>query len=194
MLTELESKMLEFIGTYLRQNDGKAPTLSEIGSGCGVSSVGTVHRYLGSIEDKGYLKRARKGWRTRVTPRALPLVGQVAAGTPLEAIEHPESIDLVSLIAQPDCFVLKVDGDSMVTRGIFDGDYAIIRRATIARNGEIVVAVVNGEATLKELKRTDRGKKVHLIPHSDSGHKVMVFESSEVQIQGVLSGIVRTSP
>lgn len=194
MLTDLESKMLEFIGAYLRQHGGKAPTLSEVGTGCGVNSVGTVHRYLSSIEDKGYLERARKGWRTRIAPRALPLMGQIAAGVPLEAIENPDSIDLVSIIAQPDCFVLRVDGDSMITRGIYNGDYAIIRRTSSARDGEIVVAVVDGEATLKELKRSAGGRRVHLIPHSESGHEEMVFDASAVEIQGVLSGVVRTDP
>lgn len=193
MLTSLERRMLTFIGEYLRQNDGQSPTLSEIGQGCGVSSVGTVHRYIKSIEDKGWLERARGGWRARLAPNELPFCGKVAAGRPIEAIEQADSIDLLSKLMQPDCFVLQVEGDSMMERGILDGDLIIVKAAKTARNGEIVVAVVGEEATLKEFRKVDGGQRVQLIPHN-SRLSAQVHDASEVEIRGVLTGVVRTDP
>lgn len=191
MLTELENRMLKFIGDYLREHNGRSPTLVEIGDGCGVNSVGTVHRYLKSIEDKGYLDRAGGGWRARLAPTALPFCGKIAAGSPILAIDQAESIDLVSLLIQPDCFVLRVDGDSMSDRGIFNGDLVIIKSAQTARNGEIVVALVDDEATLKEFRRN--GRQIQLIPHN-KGHRIQEYDANAVKIQGVLTGVIRTDP
>ena len=193
MLTDLESRILGFIGDYLRENGGRSPTLSEIGEGCGLKSVGTVHRYLSSIEDKGYLEKARKGWRTRLAPTELPFLGKVAAGRPIEAIEQAESIDLAALLLQPDCFVLRVEGDSMIDRGILDGDLAVIKPAQTARNGEIVLALVDNEATLKEFQKVDGGRRVELVPYN-SDLEPQVYEADEVQVQGILSSVIRTDP
>lgn len=193
MLTDLEQRMLNFIGEYLRQHAGRSPTLNEIGEGCGVTSVGTVHRYLKSIEDKGFLDRARAGWRTRLAPTELPFCGRVAAGAPIEAIDQAETIDLMALLIQPDCYVLRVTGDSMIERGIFDGDLAIIKAARTARDGEVVVAVVDNEATLKEFKKVEGGRKIKLIPHSPK-HEPRVYDSASVEIRGVLTRVIRTDP
>ena len=149
MLTALEERMLMFIGDYLRGNAGRSPTLAEIGEECGVKSVGTVHRYLKSVEDKGFLERARNGWRTRLAPNQLPFCGKVAAGRPIEAIDLAETIDIPSIILQPDCFVLRVEGDSMSERGILDGDLVIVKPAETAQDGEIVVALVDDEVGTK---------------------------------------------
>jgi repressor LexA len=193
VLTALEKRMLHFIGEYLRENDGRAPTLSEIGEGCGVNSVGTVHRYLSSIEDKGFLEKARSGWRTRLAPNELPFRGKIAAGRPIEAIEQAESIDLAALLLQPDCFVLKVEGNSMVERGILHDDLVIIKPAQTAKDGQIVVALVENEATLKEFRRLEGGRKIKLIPHN-SNYEAKVYPSDEVKIQGILSCVIRTNP
>lgn len=193
MLTDLEQRMLNFIGEYLREHAGRSPTLSEIGNGCGVNSVGTVHRYLKSIEDKGFLDRARAGWRTRLAPTELPFCGRVAAGAPIEAIEQAEGIDLMALLVQPDCFVLRVAGDSMRERGIFSGDLVIIKSTRTARDGEIVVAVVDNEATLKEFKKVEGGRRIKLIPHN-SELEPRIYEADAVEIRGVLTSVVRTDP
>jgi repressor LexA len=193
VLTDLEKRMLTFIGEYLRENDGRAPTLTEVGEGCGVSSVGTVHRYLSSIENKGFLEKARSGWRTRLAPTELPFRGKIAAGKPIEAIEEAESIDLAALLLQPDCFVLKVEGDSMVDRGIFHDDLVVIRSAQTAKDGQVVVALVDNEATLKEFKRLDGGRKIKLIPHNPK-YEAKVYAADEVEIQGILSSVIRTNP
>lgn len=193
MLTDLEQRMLNFIGEYLRQHAGRSPTLNEIGEGCGVTSVGTVHRYLKSIEDKGFLDRARAGWRTRLAPAKLPFCGRVAAGVPIEAIDQAETIDLMALLVQPDCYVLRVTGDSMIERGILDGDLAIIKAARTARDGEVVVAVVDNEATLKEFKKVEGGRKIKLIPHNPK-LEPRVYDSATVEIRGVLTSVIRTDP
>lgn len=193
MLTDLETRILSFIGEYLRENAGRSPTLSEIGEGCGVRSVGTIHRYLSSIEDKGFLEKARKGWRTRLAPNELPFRGKIAAGRPIEAIEQAESVDLAALLLQPDCFVLRIEGDSMIELGILDGDLVVIKPAQSARNGQIVVALVENEATLKEFQRIDGGRRVKLIPHNRD-LEPQIHEADEVQIQGILSSVIRTYP
>jgi len=191
MLTELERRMLNFIGDYLRENDGRSPTLAEIGEACGVNSVGTVHRYLKSIEDKGLLNRSGSGWRTRLAPTELPFCGKIAAGRPILAIDQAESIDLLALIVQPDCFVLRVEGDSMKDRGILDGDLVVIKSTQTARNGEIVVAMVDSEATLKEFRKS--GRRIELVPHNKA-YRTQVFDADAVEIQGVLTRVIRTDP
>lgn len=192
MLTGLEKKILHFIGEYLRENDGRSPTLSEIGDGCDVKSVGTIHRYISSIEDKGFLEKARSGWRTLLAPNELPFKGVIAAGKPIEAIVENESIDISTLLLQPDCFVLKIKGDSMIESGILDGDLVIIKSSQTARNGEIVVALVDNEnASLKEFKKSSGGRIIHLIPHNEN-MEIQKYDASRVQIQGVLSSVIRT--
>jgi repressor LexA len=193
VLTSLEQRMLTFIGEHLRENVGESPTLAEIGEGCGVSSVGTVHRYLKSLEAKGYLDRARSGWRTLLAPNELPYCGKVAAGRPIEAIDQAESIDLTSILVQPDCFVLRVVGDSMIDRGILDGDLVIVKSAQTARDGEIVVALVDNAATLKEFRKAAGGRQIMLIPHNRS-LPTLVLNADAVEIQGILTAVVRTDP
>lgn len=191
MLTGLEERILRFIGDYLRDNGGESPTLAEIGEGCGISSVGTIHRYVTSIEKKGYLQKARAGWRTLVAPTALPYRGVIVAGRPLEAVEQEETIDLMDLLIQPDCFLLHVKGESMVKAGILDGDLVVVRRAETARNGDIVVALVdNIDASLKEIRHLVGGK-IKLIPHNDTMDP-MIYCADQVSVQGVLRSVIRT--
>lgn len=190
MLTGLEDRILRFIGNYLRDNGGESPTLAEIGEGCGISSVGTVHRYVASIEKKGYLEKARAGWRTLVAPTALPYRGVIVAGQPLEAVEQEETMDLMDLLIQPDCFLLHVKGESMISAGILDGDLVVVRRAETARDGDIVVALVDSnDASLKEMRHL-AGGRIKLIPHND-GMAPIVYRAEQVSIQGVLRSVIR---
>ncbi len=192
MLTELEKKILLFIGDYLRKHQGRSPKLSEIGNGCGIKSVGTVHRYISSIEEKGFLEKARSGWRTLRSPNELPFRGVIAAGQPIEAVEQDESIDLTSLLIQPDCFLLRIKGDSMINSGILDGDLVVIKPSATASNGQIVVALVDNEnASLKELQTMRGGHRIKLIPHNDE-MEAQVYDADRVRIQGVLVSVVRT--
>jgi repressor LexA len=165
--------------------------LVEIGAACGITSVGTVHRYVAQIEEKGYLERARKGWRTLVAPNSLPFCGDIAAGHPLEAIEQAESVDLMSLLVQPDCFLLRIKGDSMIDAGIFENDLVVIQKSNTARNGQIVVALIaDSDASLKEIHNLRNGT-VELIPHNKN-LETLTFPSDQVRIQGVLRSVIRT--
>ena len=190
LLTNLEKKILQFIGDYLRKRPGESPTLAEIGDGCGIKSVGTVHRYVSSLKKKRYLKKGKTGWRTIKAPSELPYRGRIVAGEPLEAIEQEETIDLMEKLVQPDCFLLDVKGDSMIEKGIFDGDMVIVRRSDIARDGDIVVALVDGiDASLKEFRRRSDGK-IDLIPHNED-MEPMTFDAEQVIVQGVLRSVIR---
>jgi len=125
--------------------------------------------------------------------QAMPfrLLGNVAAGVPIEAIEDVESFDLASAFDPQEHFMLRVKGDSMILDGINDGDLAVVKQARTARNGETVVAIVDGEeATLKRFEK--RKGKVVLKPANDDMTE-MIFPASSVEIRGVLSGVIRTS-
>lgn len=195
MLTRLEEKVLQFITRYIAQH-GHAPTLEEIGRGLGVRSRGTVHRYVESLVNKGHVYREGRSWRSlRLTGEhsrhslTLPLIGRIAAGTPIEAIPGEEELDVNALFSGPDRFVLKVRGDSMIEAGILDGDYVVVRYTQTARDGDIVVALVDdGEATLKRFRQN--GQQIELIPEN-STLTPLVYPAGRVQIQGVLVGQLR---
>jgi repressor LexA len=196
LLTELEKKILAYVqGTLEAQ--GSSPTMTEIGEAMGIKSKGTVHRYVNSLIEKGYLEKSGSGWRNLALVvsdedpvGSLPLAGKIAAGQPIEAIEGRESIDVNELLVRPGRFVLQVSGDSMVEAGILDGDWVVIESRSSARDGEIVVALVDGEdATLKRLRRKDG--MVELVPENAS-MQPMVYEGDRVQVQGVLVGVMRT--
>jgi repressor LexA len=171
--------------------------MTEIGEAMGIKSKGTVHRYVNSLIEKGYLEKSGSGWRNLALVESdedpvgsLPLAGKIAAGQPIEAIEGRESIDVNELLVRPGRFVLQVSGDSMVEAGILDGDWVVIESRSSARDGEIVVALVdNDEATLKRLRRKDG--MVELVPENAS-MQPMVYEGDRVQVQGVLVGVMRT--
>lgn len=195
MLTELQSRILDFIRDYLEAH-GQAPTLTEIGQGVGVSSKGTVHRYVQALTDKGYLERHAHSWRglRLVEPDSegstLPLQGRIAAGCPIEAIPDQEEIDLASLFNGVGRYVLEVKGDSMIEAGILDGDMVVIEQSDTADEGEIVVALIdNEEATLKRLARHPDGD-VELIP-ANSAMQPLVYAPDRVRIQGRLVGQLR---
>jgi repressor LexA len=194
MLTPLENKMLQYIQQHISRN-GQGPTLAEIGQALGIASKGTVHRYVQALVDKGYLLRTERGWRgIRLAKYShahatLPLAGRIAAGQPIEAIPGQEQLDLGDFL-QEDHYALQVKGDSMCDIGILDGDMVIIKRQPDARNGDIVVALIDGqEATLKRLQRLSKDEVI-LIPEN-SNMQPMVYAAERVVIQGVLVGQMR---
>jgi len=193
-LTTLENRMLRYIRRYLVQH-GQGPTLTEIGDGLGINSKGTVHRYVQALADKGYLHHTERGWRgIRLTEiphshTTLPLVGRIAAGRPIEAIPGQDELSFADFSSQ-DNFALEVQGDSMCEIGILDGDIVIIKSQAIAKDGDIVVALIDDqEATLKRFRKLD-DNKVKLIPEN-SQMQPMVYDAQRVQIQGVLVGQLR---
>ncbi len=197
MLTELEQRILDAIRQHIAQHE-RAPTLVEIGDIVGVSSKGTVHRYVQGLIDKGHLVRNHAGWRglqlvddVDEASASLPLLGRIAAGLPIEAIPGHDKLNLMDFFMGPGRFILKVVGDSMIDVGILDGDMVVIRHCQQANSGEIVVALIDGEeATLKRLKYMNDGR-IKLIPEN-STMQPFVYAAQRVRIQGVLVGQMRS--
>jgi len=196
-LTRRQREIYEYVRGFVAER-GYSPSLEEIGEHFGLSSVATVHKHIQHLVEKGHL---RKAWnRSRSLEPVdedakgavdVPLLGVVAAGAPIEAIEVPERIALPSeMVRRPsETFVLRVRGDSMIEEQIRDGDYVVVERRKEARNGETVVALVGGsDATLKKFYR--RGAKVVLEPANQALRPIEV-PASEVEIQGVVRGLVR---
>ena len=196
MLTATQHRTLHFIQRYMNQQ-GYAPSLDEIAAGIGIRSKGTAHRHVQALAEAGYLRlmpgRKRGIQLPGDMPGAalrLPLLGRIAAGRPIEAISNPETIDVPPQLRTPNrCYVLEVRGDSMIDEGILDGDWVVIEHREQARNGEIVVALVDGEeATLKRLEQ--KPNEVVLHPANER-LEPMHFSPERVQVQGVLVGQMR---
>ncbi len=196
MLTNQEHKTLQFIRNYLAQY-GYAPKFKEIGLAIGVASQGVVHRYVQALEDKGYIERAKGNARGMslvelplVSAPTIPLVGRIAAGLPIEAIEDQQELNLSEMFMGPELFALRVTGDSMMDAGILDNDYVIIKKQPVANDGDIVVAMIDKvEATLKKFKRRSK-TEVALIPEN-AEMETMVYPAERVNIHGILVGQMR---
>jgi repressor LexA len=200
-LTKRQKEVLDFLRNYLAEN-GYAPSLEEIGSALGLSSVATVHKHLALLREKGFIKhepnRRRSievvggGFDEVGTSVLLPLVGTIAAGEPIEAIEQKESIavpgDLVPHRGKR-MFVLRVKGNSMIDDHILDGDYAIVVEGHTAENGQTVVALLDGEnATLKKFYREK--DSIRLQPANEE-HAPLIVKDRDIRIQGILVGLLR---
>lgn len=196
MLTQLEERMFTFIRDQIESN-AVAPTIAEIANALNIKSRGTVHRYVQSLIDKGHLERHGTGWRglklskdVEAQAYTIPLLGTIAAGQPIEAIEGEEQLNVAEFLVGQDRYGLRVSGDSMVDAGILDGDTVILRKATTANRGDIVVALIDrSEATLKTLGSTINGT-VELIPENSS-MPAMRYSADRVRIQGILVGQMR---
>ena len=196
-LTRRQREVYDFICAFL-EDHGYSPSLEEIGEHFGLSSVATVHKHVQHLVEKGLLKKAWNRSRSvePVAPPAatvvpLPLLGLVAAGAPIEAIEVAETIDVPRQLVprRGDCFVLQVRGDSMIEDQIRDGDFVVVESRPEARDGETVVALVGGEeATLKKFYR--RGRHVRLQP-ANSAMQPIEVPAGEVEIRGVVCGLLR---
>ncbi len=194
--TPKQLRVLTYIRDYSRAH-GYAPTLQELADEFGVSKV-TVFEHIVALQEKRYLKRSRHKARSlRLNTRVpfaderatrLPLVGTIAAGRPIEAIEEREVLDLEELFVKShETFALRVRGDSMIEDRICDGDYVVCEKRDTARDGETVVALLDdGEATLKRFYREKDG--VRLQPANPN---YPPLRTKSVQIQGVVVGVVR---
>lgn len=204
MLTDREREVYDFVSAYTRRH-GVAPKLKEIAAHLGIASRGVVHRYLRAIEEKGLIAiepDIARGVRLARTPResggdgesrraVLPLLGRIAAGLPIEAIPDETEIDLSEFFMGPNRFVLRVAGDSMTEAGILNNDMVIVESRNTARNGEIVVALIErDEATLKYFQRNADGS-ITLTPANRS-MSPMRFSAARVAIQGVVVGQMRS--
>jgi repressor LexA len=199
-LTERQRDILNFIKEFQSEH-GIAPTHREICDHFGFSSYGTVYKHLSLLEKKGLIRRdwnqkrgvelvEERQEREPATPvRELPLFGYIAAGRPLDVEVSAETIAVPDhLTARGENYVLKVRGDSMIDDGILDGDLVIIARREQAYNGEMVVANVNGEVTLKRIYR--EGERVRLQP-ANATMSPIYASARDVAVQGVVVGLMR---
>lgn len=202
-LTPKQQRLLEYIRSY-QERRGYAPTQQEMARRFRLKSLGSIQDYLNSLEEKGYLQREWNGKRAlRLVNRTsdkkrsrkrlslkIPLAGRVAAGSPLEAIEDNELVEVPpSLLGGGENFALKVQGESMIEDGIHDGDVVIVHQQTTAQNGQTVVALLDGEATLKRF-RVQEGR-IELHPANANFDPLVVKAHQDFQILGVVVGLIR---
>lgn len=202
-LTRRQKQVLDHIVHFIDRH-GYSPSFEEIAVGLKLTSLATVHKHLQTLEKKGFIRRGYNRSRSiEVTqlPRPvkeqvarhavdLPLMGRIAAGQPVEAIENPETLSLGDFVRGGNVFVLEVKGDSMVDDHILEGDYIIVEQTENANNRDIVVALVGGgDATLKRFFREANGK-VRLQP-ANSQMEPIVLPAKDVKIQGRVIGILR---
>lgn len=213
-LNEREKDILNFIEQQIKEN-GYPPSVREIGKSVGLSSTATVHGYLTKLEEKGYVKKENQKGRTLRLLKGLknenqtkqeefkpegknlysgkelvevPIVGKITAGEPILAVENvtdtfPIPIDFVG---NSESFMLTVSGESMIEAGILDGDYILVKKQNVARNGEIVVALIGDEATVKTFyKEKDH---IRLQPENSSMDPIIV---SNCEILGKVAGVFR---
>jgi len=195
-LSPKKQRFVEFIQNFTDVNK-RAPTFQEIMSGLKIRSLGTVNWYVKELEHFGALKRsgASNAKRALMIPErkqsvgSLPLLGLIAAGYPLEAIENRESIEVPLSYAYPGNYVLRVKGDSMIDDNIQDGDYVIVRQQVSAENGQTIVAFINNEATLKRYYPKPDGIELH--PRNLAYAVIHVGVHDEFKIGGVVLAVFR---
>lgn len=194
MLTRTQQKTYNFIQSYIDEH-GLAPTAAEIAEGIGIKSRGVVHRYVKALESAGLIDLVPNRHRnirlhTAANDNTLPLVGKIAAGSPIEAVQDNETVDVANIFLGDNRYALKVQGDSMIDEGIFDGDIVVCEQSDTARDGQIVVALIDeNEATLKRFKRTVDGR-ISLIP-ANINLQPMLYTADRVKVQGVYVGLLR---
>ena len=202
-ITRRQRQVYDFISDFV-QKKGYSPSFDEIREGMDLNSLATVHKHITNLEKKGLLTRdynrsrsidllPPKGRLKQAmsvnTTMVLPLVGKIAAGQPIEAVENPETISLADFVRSKEVFVLEVRGESMQDEHILDGDYVLVEKAKTAHNGDIVVALVEGtDATLKRFYRD--GDNIRLQP-SNANMRPIIVPAAAVQLQGRVIGVLR---
>ncbi len=194
-LTRRQQEIYDYLRTNAAQFD-YPPTYDELCQALGLSSRGSLHKHIQALIDAGLVEpmAGRQGIRLVEwvqSEKELPYLGAIAAGRPIEAVPQPEFLPVPDfLVSERPCYVLGVKGESMIDAGIMDGDLVVIEKRDTARNGEIVVALINNEeATLKRLQNNNDGS-VTLLPEN-SAMKPMSYPAEQVQIQGVLVSLLR---
>ena len=212
MLTKKQKELFEYLENYIEEK-GIAPSFEEMKNAVKLKSKSGIHRLIMSLEQRGFIKRLKHRARAMEIIKSfnnnfkqtvginrefnnnsisIPLLGSIAAGNPIEAIENPnEFIEVPSSFISKNnrYFGLKVNGLSMIENGIYDGDIAVIKKTNNIQNGKIAaVLTLENEITLKTVKI--QNSKIHLIP-GNKNFKEKIFNLEEVQIQGVLSGLIR---
>ena len=196
-LTKRQREILDYLNDFIQQH-GYAPSLEEIGRRFSLSSLATVHKHLTNLQEKGSSSARgtaadRSSWSRRGSAsRAveLPMLGYVAAGSPIEAVVGSETIAVPEdLVGKRDTYVLRVKGDSMIDEQIRDGDFVIVEDRRTAENGEMVIALLNGsDVTLKKLYRENG--RIRLQPANPAMQPILAAPD-QVQVQGVVVGVMR---
>jgi len=199
-LTERQRDVLEFIESELDRN-GVAPTLREISEKFGFASTASAQKHIALLERKGYLRREKHQKRGLVLvdrpPSSepefrveLPLLGLVAAGSPIESVPDPEPISVPpDFVRSGDHYVLKVRGESMIEDGIHDGDLVVVQRSADTTDGDVVIALVDGEVTLKRLYR--HGPDTIRLQPANADMPPLYVAADAVTVQGVVVGLLR---
>jgi repressor LexA len=204
-LTKRQKEFLEFLAGFLEKR-GYSPSYEEIAEGLSLASLATVHKHIMALEAKHYLKRGFNQSRSlEISPRyyeeqrqhrqaspvlEMPLLGRIAAGVPVEALPGNDTLSFADFTGDPNTYALQVRGESMIEDHICDGDYVLVERASQARDGDIVVALVDGmETTLKRFY-LEPGDRVRLQPANASMPPIFVARGS-VQIQGKVLAVLR---
>ncbi len=181
-------KILDFVNQFVQEN-GYAPSVREIGAAVGLRSTASVSYHIQALQEKGFLaapgaKGRKRAIATGMRQGQLPVLGVVTAGLPILAFENQEGS--MSWDGEPGCFALRVRGDSMIGAGIFSGDKVVVRPQPTADDGQIVVARIGDEATVKRLSR--KNGQVWLLPENDSYSPI---DGSEAEIIGIVKALVR---
>ncbi len=217
MLTAKQHELLLFINRKLEES-GISPSFEEMKEALDLKSKSGVHRLISALQERGFIRRLPNRARAlevvkmpenvandpvakAITPPSakleaandvveIPLHGRIAAGVPIEALEDSQTLPVpAALLGAGEHYALEVSGDSMIEAGIFDGDFALVKKSSTARDGDIVVALVNGEeATLKYLFHD--GGKIRLDP-ANSSYDPQVYADNQVEVQGKLAGLLR---
>ena len=197
-LTKRQKEILDFLKAFIDEN-GYSPSFEEICAAFGYTSLATVHEHLTNLATKGYIRKAYRESRSVEFPPQtepsvpLPLLGTVAAGQPIEAVEDNETLAIPGEMIRKggDHFVLRVSGESMIEEQIRDGDHIVVSARQTANDGEMVVALVRNEAaTVKKLYR-ETGNRIRLQPANENMDPI-IEDADDVRVQGVVVGLVRT--
>jgi len=180
-------RIIEFVDSFIREN-GYSPSVREIGEAVGLRSTASVSYHLQALQEKGLLqspgaKGRKRALVTGARPGQIPVVGLVTAGQPILAVENQEG---TLAWGDPGCFGLRVRGDSMINAGILPGDTVIVRPQSYADDGQIVVARIGDEATVKRLRR--RNGQVWLLPENDAYDPI---DGTDAELIGLVKGVVR---
>ncbi|HTR35879.1 MAG TPA: transcriptional repressor LexA [Bryobacteraceae bacterium] len=204
-LTKRQKEVLDFIADFVEEN-GYSPSYEELAQGLKLASLATVHKHIQALESRNYVRRLfnqsrslevvpkyvqerRKG-RQAARASEIPLAGRIAAGAPVEAIEGQETLQFTDFTGKGDTFALQVSGESMIEDHILNGDYVLVERTAQAKDGEIVVALVDGrETTLKRLYHEPQGR-IRLQP-ANAAMKPILIDAARVQVQGRVLAVLR---